>query len=552
MGENAGHRPPQEKDTAMRKLRTILWAASLSAGLALAPAGCTDDPQDPKTWVKKLDDPRERKEAIRQLARLKDDAAFEPLAKLYKQGRDTDVLSAITKLRTDKAVELLMEQLDYSDEAFDNASVAATGLYEIASRDDKGRTAAAAAVEALNKAVTRKLPIRTRANVVKVEAMKAITAIRDPRSVLALHQVIETSADEQDFFLNKEAARHLGAFADKRSIPVLVRGLFMTGRGNDIFQPCRLALVRIGGDEAVDGLVEALQRKNKALEEDAKKYAFIPGIIVQKASILLGDLRNPRAVKPLIEELSKKDDGLAPGGVSGHQSVIQALGLIGDPSAAKVLQAIAADPKRHNKHRAAAAAALNFLGATEALPTLFALAKTPFYDAKKQEIDAEKAMLAAGGVTEYGRLVDSADAVDGMIALYKAAPPETDVQVAFKNALARIAVVKDCGKDAACYGKKLAVADPDKTVVSAKSEKAAFMLGRLGKAGLAELQKHVGHKDSATRFAVLFALTRVAGKGDQGVLKAIEDQIDIDRTKPPLLPLVDEMRVTSAIISQRP
>ncbi|MCS6913316.1 MAG: HEAT repeat domain-containing protein [Myxococcales bacterium] len=525
----------------MRKLCVL--AASL--GLLV---GCIDDPQDPRTWIKKLDNPREQREAVRQLARLKDEVAYEPLAKLFRQRRDQDVLDAIAKLRSDKAVPLFIEQLDYSDETFEAAATAATGLAEIASRDAKGREAARAALEALHKAVLKKLPIRTRANIVKVEAMKAIAAIRDPSSVETLNAVLETSADEQDFFLNKLAAQHLGTFADKRSIPVLIRGLFMTGRGKDIFQDCRLALVRIGGDEAVDKLVESMQRKNARLEEDAKKYEFVPGIIVQKTSILLGDLRNKRAIPALLAELKKKDEGLVPGGVSGHQSVLQALGLLGDPSVVKDLIAVASDPKRHSKLRAAAATGLNFLGATEALPVLLQLAKTPYFNPKNNEIDTDKALLAAVAVTEYSRLADT-DVTDILRPLYDAAPPDTDIQVAFKNALARVAVVKKCGKDIACYGERLAQTDPDKTIVSAISEKAAFMLGRLGRQALPVLQKHVAHKDSATRFAVLFSLTRLANKNDQGVLQALYDQIEIDKTKPPLMPLVDEMRVTAAIIS---
>src|SRR5437588_8812704 len=110
---------PQETD--MRKSsQKVLWT-TLCLGLSLQVAGCTDDPQDPKTWIKKLDDVRERKDAVRNLARLKDDSAYEALAKLFVQTRDPEVLSAITKLRTDKAVTLLSEQLEYSDESFDNA-----------------------------------------------------------------------------------------------------------------------------------------------------------------------------------------------------------------------------------------------------------------------------------------------------------------------------------------------------------------------------------------------------------------------------------------------
>lgn len=533
----------------MRRYRGTLWALTLGLSLGLT-AGCIDDPQDPKTWIKKLDDVREQKDAVRQLIRLKDqpgiEAAVDPLTTLFKRTKDPEHLKAIAKLRLPQTVDLFIEQLDYSDESFENAAVAATALGEMAKKDDKGREAAKKAVPELVKTLSKKLPIKTRANVVKVEAMEALTAIKDPAAVPALAAVVETSADEQDFFLNKKAARHLAEFADPASVPSLVRGLFMTGRGSDIFTDCRIALARIG-EPAVDKVVEAMQRKNTKLEEDAKKYEFVPGIVVQKAAIILGDLRSKKALPALLAELNKKDDGLAPNGVSGHQSVLQAIGLIGDTSSAKTLLGILGDAKRHAKHRAAAAEGLNLLGVTEGLPQMFALAKTQYLTVKgeEKEIDSEKATTAVQAVTQWSRLVDK-DEVAALDPLLKAAPPETDVQVAFKNAMERALVVKECKTDRACYEKTLG--DPS----SPRSERAAFSLSRMGKDAIPALVKNVGHKDPATRFAILFAMTRVATKGDASVLKALESQIDIDKAKDKAaMALADEMRVAHGIISHR-
>ncbi len=571
--------------------RSLSFCLSLSLGLGFV-SGCMDDPQDPKTWIKQLNDIREQKEAIRQLERLataKDrppeiEEAVAPLAALFKKTRDAQHLKAITKIRSEKALDLFIEQLEYSDDNFENASIAATGIWELASRDDKGREAAKKAVPDLIKVLEKKLPIKTRANVVKVEAMKALTAIKDPAGVPALNKVLETSADEQDFFLNKEAARHVGEFADARSVPSLIRGLFMTGRGSDIFTPCRIALARIG-EPATEKVIEALQRKNSALEEDAKKGEFVPGLIVQKMAIVLGDLRDKKAVPALLAELGKKDEGLTADCisgskqcVSGHQSVLQTLGLLGDPSAAKALIGILSDGKRPAKLRAAAAEGLNLLGATEALPAILSAAKTPYVkNGKKKddlpEIDSDKAMLAAVAVTQYGRLCDT-DLSAEIAPLAKAAPPDTDAAITFNNAVARAEAVKQCKKDVACYGNMLesqakemdrleeskkgkdddkkAFIDYEKAKASARAEKAAFMLSRMGRDGLPFLIKNIGYRDPAPRFGIMFALTRLAKKTDQDVQKALAAQIEIDKTKDKATQaLVDEMRVTAAIISRR-
>ena len=76
--------------------------------------------------------------------------------------------------------------------------------------------------------------------------MRALVKIGDKRAVPTLMKILTTSADEQDFLLNQKAALGLAEFRDPQAIPALIKGLFMTGRGTDIFQECRLALVRIG------------------------------------------------------------------------------------------------------------------------------------------------------------------------------------------------------------------------------------------------------------------------------------------------------------------
>ncbi|HNK45463.1 MAG TPA: HEAT repeat domain-containing protein [Pseudomonadota bacterium] len=547
-----------------------LWAHPTALGFALTLStftltGCPEDPDDPKSWVSKLDNPREQKEALRQLARLKEKAepAYEALAAKYKKTPDTEVLRTIAKLRTNKAVDLFAEQLDYSEETYDNAIVAANGLQDIAERDDKGREAAKGAVAALKKAAGKKLSVRSRANVARIESIKALAAIKDPSSVDTLNEILETSADDQDFFINKTTAKVLAEFADPKSIKSLTRGLWMTGRGNDMFQECRLGLVRIG-EPAVDKLVETLQRKNADVEADAKKYKFVPGIIVQKAAILLGDLRSKKAVPALLAELQKKDDGLGTGpdgmpGVSGHQAILQSLGQIGDPSATKAVLAVLSDGKRDPKHRAAAAEGLNMLGDMSALPILLGIAKTPFLTPAKNkdempELDTNKATLVAYAVTQASRLTDK-DESAVLEPIYKTIPADiVDIKKYFETAMARTKVAAECKKDVACYDKYLGM-PPDadaKVENSPKAERAAFSLARLGHDAVPVLKKYVGHKDTAVRSAINFALTKTATKADADVLKALAEQIDKDKTRDKTgQALAEEARIISAIITNR-
>src|SRR4029078_5135868 len=127
------------------------------------------------------------------------------------------------------------------------------------------------------------------------------------------------------------------------------------------------------GEPAIDPLIETMKHNNNAVQADARKYEFIPGIIEQKFSLLLGALRAKKAVPLLIELIGKKDEGAAKG-APVHQSAILALGLIGDPAALNPLRAVLDNAKSSGKDRAAAAQALNALGDTSALPSLLKVA----------------------------------------------------------------------------------------------------------------------------------------------------------------------------------
>ena len=141
----------------------------------------------------------------------------------------------------------MIEALDYSDDDFDRATIAAGVLGDMKATD---------AVDPLIKAAEKQLPIKSRANNARIAAMRALVKIGDKRAVPTLMKILTTSADEQDFLLNQKAALGLAEFRDPQAIPALIKGLFMTGRGTGIFQECRLALVRIGAP-AIDPLIAA-------------------------------------------------------------------------------------------------------------------------------------------------------------------------------------------------------------------------------------------------------------------------------------------------------
>src|SRR5258708_714387 len=241
----------------MRTQTLALSLAALAAALSVGNLACQGDPDDPMTWAKQVKDLRTQKEALDHLANMdveKARPAVPALIELYQDDKRPEHLEALARYRDPRTKALLIAALEYTDDDFDRATIAAGALGEM--KDPE-------AIAPLIKAVEKPLPIKSRANSTRIAALRALVKIGDKRAVPTLMKVLTTSADDQDFLLNQKAALGLAEFRDPQSIPALIKGLFMTGRGTQTFQERRLALVRIG-PPAVAPLAELPQAKNAA------------------------------------------------------------------------------------------------------------------------------------------------------------------------------------------------------------------------------------------------------------------------------------------------
>jgi len=505
--------------------------------LAVGMGGC-NDPNDPMTWAKKLKNLRTQKEALDNLAKMDADkarAAVPQLMELYNDTKRPEHLEALVRYKDDRTKPLFIAALDYTDDDFDKAKIAAGALADMKATD---------AVEALSKAADKVLPVKSPANGARLAAIKALARIGDKRATPALVKVLTTSADDQDFFLNQTAALALAELRDPGSIPGLIKGLFMTGRGTDIFQECRLALVRIG-EPAVDPLIELLQEKNADIQAMAKKLNFeepppkgTPGVVPYKAAFLLGDLRAAKAVPALIDVLKNKQRG------GEHTAVLTALGQIGTPEAVDVIIAKVKDSKADPSIRSSALSALYLSGDKRALPTLFETAKSGYVVVGGQKASDLRALAAVN----FARIA-GADQYDAFKAL---ADKEKEVEGIFAEAMDRMSVAKQCGNDVACYGKMLN--DPAWT----RAEKAAFQLGFSGDKKAIPLILNamkplasISQERFPVHQAMLFALTKLADKSCGECVEKLEAQIERDEKAiriPGAKPLLGETRVALALI----
>ena len=518
-------------------MRTQLTAA-LAVTLVFGGLACQGDPNDPMTWAKQLKDLRVQKEALDHLANMdveKARPAVPALIDLYNDAKRPEFLEALSRYQDPRTKQIMIEALDYNDDDFDRATIAAGVLGEMKDPD---------AVAPLIAAVEKPLPIKSRANSARIAAMRALVKIGDKRAVPTLMKILTTSADEQDFLLNQRAALGLAEFRDPQAIPALAKGLFMTGRGTGIFQECRLALVRIGAP-AVDPMIQLLQEKNADVQQMASQLKFdevTPGVVPHKAAILLGDLRAKKAVPALTARLHQKARG------DEHRSALIALGYIATPAAVDAILADLKDAKADPAERASAADALYLSGDRRAVPTLMEIAKSGFVKTDGQQASDLRASAAIALARIAGK-----ETYDAFKAL---TDKETAVQGVFGMALDRMQVAKECDQDLACYGKTLN--DPSWT----RAEKAAFAIafsgnGKQGLPLLLAAMKPIttmAQERYPVHQAILFGLARLGTRDCKECIEKLDKQIAQDEKAvriPGARDLLGETRVTEAIIQNQ-
>lgn len=522
--------------------KSLAIALSVTLALVAGSVGCSGDPNDPETWAKQLMNLRTQKEALDHLANMdveKARPAVPKLIELYKDTKRPEHLEALARYKDERTKPVLIEALDFSDDDFDRATIAAGVLGDMKATD---------AVDALIKAAEKQLPVKSRANNAKLAAMRALVRIGDKRATPTLMKILGTSADEQDFALNQKAALGLAEMRDPAAVPALIKGLFMTGRGGNIFQECRLALVRIGGP-AIDPLIETLEEKNADIQAMAKERKFeepppvgTPGVVPHKAAILLGDLRAKKAVPNLIARLKVKARG------DEHRSALLALGFIGTPAGVDAILSVLKDGKADPAERASAADALYLSGDRRAVPTLLEIAKSGYVVTGGQKASDLRASAAIAVARIAGP--ESFDAFKAI------ADKEQDAAGVFGMALDRMLVAKECGNDLGCYGKKLL--DPQWT----RAEKAAFAIAFSGDpqkgvplllAGLKPLAS-INAERFPVHQAMLFALTRLGDKSCKECIEKLEKQIERDEKAvriPGAKDMLGETRVALAVIQNK-
>lgn len=358
--------------------------------------------------------------------------------------------------------------------------------------------------------------------------LKAIRALGQIGCKDAVEDVSKVALTHENKFMRKNAVEALGDIGDIKGADALIQMMFVEYQGVSFYREASFALFKIG-PQVADKLLATMDGKN----EDVKQYFQQKGGLMNtatkaKCGFVLGDLRDDRAVDPLIEAFKSASQ---PDNQDPVLLIYSAapLGLLKAKKAVPVLAAQMLD--LDGSKREPIMRSLNQIGDRSIVNDMITKGMTQSYfvDACVKQGLASKEDCAAdlGSLTTAVKpAADHASNLGGAehYEAYKAAAEAMPVQVVkdyLVERLKRLEAARECKLDAACWVTKAQDADP---IVR---EKAAWELGRLSapETTVPALKKLIGDDDLFVRSAAIFsAWTQLGKDAVPEIKKRLEDE----------------------------
>jgi HEAT repeat protein len=365
-----------------------------------------------------------------------------------------------------------------------------------------------------------KLIDKTRERNVTLKAVRALGQIGDPKAVPKLSEIALTHDNK---FLRKNAVEALGNIGDPSATDTLIQMMFVEYKGVSFYKESSYALFQIG-PAVTEALLDTMALKNEKVNKHFEAAGGMKETAIKaKCGYVLGDLRDPRAVDPLIEAFEAAGKEPMDPVILGF--VPAPLAALGDKKAAPALrkQMLTLDPSI----REAVMRALNQLGDTEAVPKMLEgmdypklIAEcTKIADKETCEGDPNVFALQKTAVDHVSNLAQAehADAFKKIVDAEKNKP----MQDYMLERWARVEAAAECKTDGSCWVKKLEHENP------LVREKAAWELGRIkDPSTLDALGKLLGDKKPEVRSAAIMAYWSY---GDGRVADAIQQRLDDER-----------------------
>jgi len=352
-----------------------------------------------------------------------------------------------------------------------------------------------------------------------LEAVRALGRLHCADAVQAISDV---ALKHDNKFMRKNAVKALGDIADPAATDTLIQMMFIEFGGVSFYREASMALFQIGPAVA-EPLLTTMKFENDAVNNYFKTRGGLPETAIKaKCGFVLGDLRDERAVEPLLEAFK----GAAGGGDPVLLVYTAApLAALGDKRAVKLLSKEMLDldaSKRDPIMRA-----LNQLGDDSVAGDMIA-GMTAKHFVKKCVKDglADEATCASDKASLHGAVKAATDHASNLaggehLDAYKAAVDameDAKLKEYMTKRVARVEAAAECKADASCWAGKLGSKD------ALVRERAAWALGRLKDAStLGALQKAVVDADTFVRSA---AISSYWGFGDNSIVPAIKKQLE--------------------------
>lgn len=354
------------------------------------------------------------------------------------------------------------------------------------------------------KAVPKLLELmdRSRDNYVVLKAIRALGEIGDASAVEALSEV---ALEHSNKFMRKNAVIALGEIGDPSATDTLIQMMFIEYQGVSFYREASFALFQVGPATA-DALLKTMAMKNEAVNQIFEKAGGIKESAVKaKCGFVLGDLRDPRAVEPLMSAFAEAANP------KSYDPVV--LGYAAPPLGA--LEATKAVPllSEHmgtidQSLRDPIMQALVMIGDQAPVGDMLELMTRADFVAKCKKLGnsaeaciAEKDSRRGAQETATDHASNLADATH-LEAYTKIMEGEEDPELKkyMKERLVRLQTAKTCGEDAGCWAEKLK--DDDALL----RERAAWALKRLEDPSTMDaLVEALSDKNRKARYAAIHA-----------------------------------------------
>ncbi len=377
---------------------------------------------------------------------------------------------------------------------------------------------------------------KSRNNHVVLKAVRALGEIGSARSVKPIEEIALTHNNK---FMRKNAVIALGNIGDPAATPTLVKMMFIEYQGVSFYREASFALFQLG-PATTDLLLKTMELENEEVNAIFEKAGGLKeSAIIAKCGFVLSDLRDERAVEPLIKafkEASEKGDAV----VLGYTA--PPLGALADPRAVPPLAKQAETPDQ--SLRDPMLQALVMIGDRSAVKSMIPLMSNEDFLKKCMDLGNSKEACMSDGNAESRRgaqesAIDhttnlaSGEDMDAVKAVYESEPDEK-VKAYLAKRMGRLEASAECKQDAGCWSKKLSDEDP------LIRERAAWELKRLKDPSTIDaLAKALSDKDRKTRYAAIYAYWAY---GDERAVEPIEKTLEDEESSADFIRVNEDLK----------